>query len=49
MGKGFTTIPGIMSTEVDLAINDYVEIFIKTNNANTNTITLEELQFKLSD
>jgi len=39
----------IISTEVDLVTNDYLEVFIKTNNSNTNTITIEELQFRLTD
>lgn len=39
----------IISTEVDLATNDYLEVFIKTLNSNTNTITMEELQFRITD
>ena len=39
----------IISAEVDLVTNDYLEIFIRTNNSNTNTITLEELQFRVTD
>ena len=39
----------IISTEVDMATNDYVEVFIRTNNSNTSTITIEELQFRLTD
>ncbi len=36
-------------TELDLSTNDYVEVFIKSNNSNTNTITVEEMQFRITD
>lgn len=36
-------------TEMDLQTNDYIEIFIKTNNGNTNSIVLEDLQFRVND
>ncbi len=36
-------------TELDLTTNDYVEVFIKSNNNNTNTITVEEMQFRITD
>ncbi len=36
-------------TEVDLATNDYIEVFIRTNNGNTSTITIEEMQFRVTD
>ncbi len=36
-------------TELDLVTNDYVEVFIKSNNSNTNTITVEEMQFRITD
>ena len=38
-----------LATEVDLSTNDYIEVFIKTNNGNTNTITIDELQFRVTD
>jgi hypothetical protein len=37
------------STELDLGINDYVEVFIRTNNSNANTITVSGLQFRITD
>ncbi len=36
-------------TEVDMATNDYIEVFIRTNNNNTSTITVEEMQFRITD
>ena len=36
-------------TEVDLVTNDYIEVFIKTNNGNTSTITIDEMQFRITD
>jgi hypothetical protein len=36
-------------TELDMVTNDYVEVFIKSNNSNANTITVEELQFRITD
>lgn len=36
-------------TELDLTTNDYVEVFIKSNNSNATTITVEELQFRITD
>lgn len=36
-------------TEVDLVTNDYIEVFIKTNNGNTSTITIDEMQFRVTD
>lgn len=36
-------------TEMDLQTNDYIEIFIKTNNNNTNTLTIEDIQFRVTD
>ena len=38
-----------LAAEVDLLVNDYIEVFIRTNNSNTNTITVEELQFRVND
>ena len=36
-------------TELDLVTNDYVEVFIRSNNSNTTTITVSELQFRITD
>lgn len=36
-------------TEVDLVTGDYIEVFIRTNTGNTTTITVEELQFRITD
>ena len=36
-------------TEVDLVTGDFIEVFIRTNIANTSTITVEELQFRITD
>lgn len=36
-------------TELDLATNDYVEVFIRSNNSNATTITVEEMQFRITD
>ncbi len=36
-------------TEVDLSTNDYIEVFVKSNNGNANTITVEEMQFRITD
>lgn len=38
-----------LSTEIDLGTNDYIEVFIRKNNINTSTITVEELQFRVTD
>ena len=37
------------ATEVDLITNDYIEVFIKSNNSNTNTVTISEMQFRVND
>lgn len=39
----------ILNTEVDLVNNDYVEIFITRNNTNATTLTVKELQFRVTD
>lgn len=39
----------ILNTEVDLNPTDYIEVFIKTNNSNTATIVVDELQFRVTD
>ena len=36
-------------TELELVTNDYIEIFIRSNNSNTNTITVDNIQFRVSD
>ncbi|GCC50476.1 hypothetical protein SanaruYs_06910 [Chryseotalea sanaruensis] len=38
-----------LETEVDLNTNDYIEVFIRKNNTNTSSITVEELQFRITD
>ncbi len=36
-------------TELDLATNDYVEVFIKSNNGNATSVIIEEMQFRITD
>ncbi len=36
-------------TELDLSTNDYVEVFIKSNNSNSTSLTVEEFQFRITD
>jgi hypothetical protein len=36
-------------TELSLSTNDYVEVFIRSNNSNTNVVTIEEMQFRITD
>ncbi|AKQ47181.1 hypothetical protein TH63_18515 [Rufibacter radiotolerans] len=36
-------------TEVDLTANDYVEVFIKSNNGNTSNLVIAEMQVQISD
>lgn len=36
-------------TELELVTNDYIEIFIRTNNNNTDTITVDNIQFRVTD
>lgn len=38
-----------LETEVDLMTNDYIEVFIRRNNNNTSSLTVEELQFRVTD
>ncbi len=38
-----------LNTEVDLALGDYIEVFIAKNNTNTSTIIVNELQFRVND
>lgn len=38
-----------LATEVDLNTNDYIEIFIRSNNSNASSITVEEIQFRVTD
>ncbi len=38
----------ILNTEVDLVQGDYIEVFIR-NNANTNPLVVNELQFRVTD
>jgi hypothetical protein len=39
----------ILNTEVELSTNDFLEVYITRNNNNTSSITVEELQFRVSD
>lgn len=39
----------VLNTELDLTTNDYIEVFITTNNSNTATIVVNELQFRVTD
>ena len=36
-------------TELEMLTGDYIEIFIKTNNSNTNTLTADNIQFRVTD
>lgn len=36
-------------TEIDISTNDYLEVFIRKNNANSTTLKVDELQFRVSD
>lgn len=36
-------------TELDLSTNDYVEVFLKSNNSSNNTLLVEEMQFRITD
>ncbi len=38
-----------LATEVDMLTNDYIEVFIRKNNNNTSTITIEDMQFRVTD
>ncbi len=38
-----------LATEVDIATNDYLEVFIRTNNSNATTITIADMQFRVTD
>ncbi len=38
-----------LETEVDLATGDYIEVFIKRNNANTSSIVISDMQFRIRD
>ncbi len=37
------------NTEVDMVTNDYIEVFIKSNNGNSTSLTVSEMQFRVSD
>ena len=37
------------ATELVLIPTDYIEVFIRTNNGNTTTITVDEMQFRVTD
>jgi len=36
-------------SELDLSTNDYVEVFVKSNNGSATSITVEEMQFRITD
>ena len=36
-------------SELDLSTNDYVEVFIKSNNSNASSLVVEEMQFRITD
>ena len=36
-------------TEVDLVLGDYIEVFITTNNSNATSVTVNELQFRVTN
>ena len=36
-------------TELDLFTNDFVEVFIKSNNSNATSVIIEEMQFRITD
>lgn len=38
-----------LATEVDLSTNDYIEVWIRKNNTNVGSITVDELQFRVTD
>lgn len=38
-----------LETEVDLNTNDYIEVFIKSNNSNTDSAIITDLQFRVSE
>lgn len=38
-----------LTTEVDMVAGDYLEAFIRTNNGNTASLAVEELQFRVTD
>ncbi len=37
------------NTEVDMITNDYIEVFIKSNNVNATSLTVSDMQFRVSD
>lgn len=39
----------VLDTEVSMVTNDYLEVYIARNNSNTSSITVEELQFRVTD
>ncbi len=38
-----------LATEVSLNANDYVEVFLRTNNGSSSSLIVEELQFRITD
>jgi hypothetical protein len=39
----------VLNTELDLTTNDYIEVFITTNNSNTSSLAVNEMQFRVTD
>ena len=38
-----------LATELDMGTNDYIEVFIKSNNSNSSSIKVDDLQFRVTD
>ncbi|GGD32728.1 hypothetical protein [Flavobacterium orientale] len=38
-----------LNTEVDLVLGDYIEVFIASNNSNTSSVIVNDLQFRVTD
>ena len=39
----------VLNMELDLVTNDYIEVFIRTNNSNSTQIIVDEFQFRVTD
>ncbi|MFT7351642.1 MAG: hypothetical protein ACI9XR_001399 [Flavobacterium sp.] len=37
----------VLNTELDLTTDDYIEVFITTNNSNTSSLVVKELQIRV--
>ncbi len=38
-----------LATELNLISNDFIEVFLRSNNTNSNALVVEELQFRVTD